>query len=49
MLYTALRIIEGLITIALQVRPLGSLRVISMHCLIVLKLVEMYGILLKLV
>src|SRR5271165_7029015 len=31
MLYTAIRIIEGLITIALQVRPLGSLRVISLH------------------
>src|SRR6266436_2606080 len=31
LLYTAIRIIEGLITIALQVRPLGSLRVISLH------------------
>ena len=31
MLYTAIRIIEGLIAIALQVRPLGSLRVISLH------------------
>jgi potassium efflux system protein len=31
MLYTAIRILEGLITIALQVRPLGSLRVISLH------------------
>jgi small-conductance mechanosensitive channel len=31
MLYTTIRIIEGLITIALQVRPLGSLRVISLH------------------
>jgi hypothetical protein len=31
MLYTAIRIIEGLITIVLQVRPLGSLRVISLH------------------
>jgi small-conductance mechanosensitive channel len=30
-LYTAIRIIEGLIAIALQVRPLGSLRVISLH------------------
>ena len=30
-LYTAIRIIEGLITIALQVRPLGPLRVISLH------------------
>ena len=30
-LYTAIRIIEGLISIALQVRPLGSLRVISLH------------------
>jgi potassium efflux system protein len=30
-LYTAIRIIEGLITIALRVRPLGSLRVISLH------------------
>jgi potassium efflux system protein len=30
-LYTGIRIIEGLITIALQVRPLGSLRVISLH------------------
>src|SRR5271157_5683982 len=31
MLYTAIRIIEGLIIIALQVRPLGSLRAISLH------------------
>ena len=31
MLYTAIRILEGLIIIALQVRPLGSLRVISLH------------------
>jgi potassium-dependent mechanosensitive channel len=31
MLYTAIRIIEGLIIIALHVRPLGSLRVISLH------------------
>ena len=31
MLYTAMRIIEGLITIALQVGPLGSLRVVSLH------------------
>jgi potassium-dependent mechanosensitive channel len=31
MLYTAIRIIEGLLIIALQVRPLGSLRVISLH------------------
>jgi potassium efflux system protein len=31
MLYAAIRIIEGLIIIALQVRPLGSLRVISLH------------------
>jgi potassium efflux system protein len=31
MLYTAIRIIEGLTIIALQVRPLGSLRVISLH------------------
>jgi potassium efflux system protein len=30
-LYTAIRIIEGLMIIALQVRPLGSLRVISLH------------------
>ena len=30
-LYTVIRIIEGLIVIALQVRPLGSLRVISLH------------------
>jgi potassium-dependent mechanosensitive channel len=30
-LYTAIRIIEGLIIIALQVRPLGSLRVIVLH------------------
>jgi hypothetical protein len=30
-LYTAIRIIEGLIIIALQVRPLGSLRVITLH------------------
>src|SRR5271166_4379586 len=30
-LYTAICIIEGLIIIALQVRPLGSLRVISLH------------------
>ncbi len=31
MLYTAIRIVEGLIAVALQVRPLGSLRVISLH------------------
>jgi len=31
MLYTAIRILEGLIIIALQVRPLGSLRVVSLH------------------
>jgi potassium-dependent mechanosensitive channel len=31
MFYTAIRIIEGLMVIALQVRPLGSLRVISLH------------------
>jgi potassium-dependent mechanosensitive channel len=31
LLYTAIRIIEGLIVIALQVRPLGSLRAISLH------------------
>ena len=31
MLYTAIRIIEGLLIIALQVRPLGSLRVIHLH------------------
>src|SRR5271157_1405673 len=31
MLYAAIRILEGLIIIALQVRPLGSLRVISLH------------------
>jgi small-conductance mechanosensitive channel len=31
MLYTAIRIFEGLIIIALQVRPLGSLRVVSLH------------------
>src|ERR1700722_2377847 len=31
MLYSVIRIIEGLITIALQVRPLASLRVISLH------------------
>jgi potassium-dependent mechanosensitive channel len=30
-LYSVIRIIEGLIAIALQVRPLGSLRVISLH------------------
>src|SRR5262249_51753291 len=30
-LYTAIRIIEGLIIIALQVRPLGSLRVVNLH------------------
>jgi hypothetical protein len=30
-LYTAIRIIEGLIIIALQVRPLGSSRVVSLH------------------
>ena len=30
-LYTAIRIIEGLITIALQVWPLGSLRVVTLH------------------
>jgi potassium efflux system protein len=31
MLYTTIRILEGLIIIALQVRPLGSLRVVSLH------------------
>ncbi len=31
MLYTAIRILEGLIIIALQVQPLGSLRVVSLH------------------
>jgi hypothetical protein len=30
-LYTAIRILEGLIIIALQVRPLGPLRVVSLH------------------
>ncbi|MBV9297984.1 MAG: mechanosensitive ion channel [Verrucomicrobia bacterium] len=30
-LYTVIRILEGLIIIALHVRPLGSLRVISLH------------------
>jgi potassium efflux system protein len=30
-LYTAVRILEGLIIIALQVPPLGSLRVVSLH------------------
>jgi small-conductance mechanosensitive channel len=30
-LYTAIRIIEGLLIIALHVRPLGSLRVIGLH------------------
>jgi small-conductance mechanosensitive channel len=30
-LYTAIRILEGLIIIALQVRPLGSSRVVSLH------------------
>jgi len=31
MLYTAIRILKGLLIIALQVRPLGSLRVVSLH------------------
>jgi potassium-dependent mechanosensitive channel len=31
MLYTAIRILEGLIIIVLQVRPFGSLRVVSLH------------------
>jgi small-conductance mechanosensitive channel len=31
MLYTAIRILEGLLIIVLQVRPLGSLRVVSLH------------------
>jgi potassium-dependent mechanosensitive channel len=31
MLYTAIRILEGLLIIALQVRPLGSLRVVTLH------------------
>jgi potassium-dependent mechanosensitive channel len=31
MLYTAIRILEGLLIIALEVRPLGSLRVVSLH------------------
>jgi potassium-dependent mechanosensitive channel len=35
MLYTAIRIIGGLIIIALQVRPLGSLRAISQHRLMI--------------
>jgi small-conductance mechanosensitive channel len=30
-LYTAIRIIEGLVIIALQVRPLGMLRIITLH------------------
>jgi potassium efflux system protein len=30
-LYAAIRVLEGLITIALQVRPLGSLRVVNLH------------------
>jgi potassium efflux system protein len=30
-LYTAIRIIEGFVIIALQVRPLGALRVITLH------------------
>ena len=33
-LYTVIRIIEGLITIALHVRPLGSLRVVTLHRLL---------------
>jgi small-conductance mechanosensitive channel len=37
MLYTAIRIIEGLMIIALQVRPLGSLRVINLHRQMVLR------------
>src|SRR6516164_7405384 len=35
MLYITIRIIEGLIIIALQVRPLGSLRAISRHRLMI--------------
>jgi potassium-dependent mechanosensitive channel len=31
LLYAAIRILEGLIIIALQVRPLGSLRIVSLH------------------
>jgi potassium efflux system protein len=31
LLYTAIRIVEGLIIIALQVKPLGLLRVVSLH------------------
>ncbi len=31
LLYTAVRILEGLIIVALQVPPLGSLRVVSLH------------------
>ena len=31
MLYTAIRILEGLLIIALHVRPIGSLRVVSLH------------------
>jgi potassium efflux system protein len=31
MLYTAIRILEGLLIITLQVRPLGSLRAVSQH------------------
>jgi small-conductance mechanosensitive channel len=37
MLYASIRIIEGLIIIALQVRPLGSLRVVSLHRSMVLR------------
>jgi small-conductance mechanosensitive channel len=36
-LYTAIRIIEGLMIIAMQVRPLGSLRVISLHQKMILR------------
>lgn len=31
LLYTAVRILEGLLVIGLEVRPLGSLRVVSLH------------------
>ena len=31
LLYTAMRIVEGLIIIAFQVKPLGLLRVVSLH------------------
>ena len=50
LLYAAVRILEGLVTIALQVRPLSSLRVVSLHRSMLqrraVRLLELLGVLL---